>query len=632
MSFMSEISDDVFAVDTAAADRVQKDEVLGYGDGSELTVLGGVAEAERKVDALRPDSAADADFGALEDVVDRDDSITTDVSVPQSIGEFDDGGTVTPSAVEDAGFGDSEYGAQAARRVGTAEPAEEAIQGSNRLADGQLEAREMQVPATEAAEREETDAAPAGVEDRGAPRAALGDEVVVVVESGSLSESVDDKREVQGGEDPEAADGTASEPANEDRVTLEGAGVGDTAETAEAGGDGADRELPPTGGGDGGKGNGGGDSLGEDPDPEKPDPDKAEDDDQSDESDEAGDRDGEQETSDRIDMDELNELIRRGKVTTSRHPTLPLTICNYTALRPIKEEEWTPLLEQCRGLIIDDEGKIVSRPFPRMHEVRGAEDLPPGEFDAYEKLDGSMGVQYWDGDQPQIATRGRFEGRQITQANQMLAEYQDYPFDRNNTYVWEIIYPENRLVVDYGDQRSITLLGVIETETGRELPLPDQSEVPFPVIKRYEGFESAEQLRAAEEGNAEGYVVRMKDTGQRIKVKFESYDWLDSERRGMLPQRVWSRFRDGMTAQDIVGSVPGAVQGHISEIASDMQRQYTEAEGMIRASVSDRSIQLTNRQQEIRSMMRNGRPYERLLWNSLRPERPARRIAPQSDI
>lgn len=67
---MSEISDDVFAVDATAANRAQADEAVGYEDNSELTMPGGVAEAGRKIDALRPDDEADAEFGTLEETDD----------------------------------------------------------------------------------------------------------------------------------------------------------------------------------------------------------------------------------------------------------------------------------------------------------------------------------------------------------------------------------------------------------------------------------------------------------------------------------------------------------------------------------------------------------------------------------
>ena len=35
------------------------------------------------------------------------------------------------------------------------------------------------------------------------------------------------------------------------------------------------------------------------------------------------------------------------------------------------------------------------------------------------------------------------------------------------TYLFEIIYPENRIVVDYGDYKGLVLIDVIDNETGK---------------------------------------------------------------------------------------------------------------------------------------------------------------------
>src|SRR4051812_2913764 len=97
---------------------------------------------------------------------------------------------------------------------------------------------------------------------------------------------------------------------------------------------------------------------------------------------------------DYVDPAELHELWTNGPLVSSRHPELPLTVYNYTSKRAIREEEWTPLVSACRGLVVRDDGLIVARPFSRMREIGLEEQLPPGAFTAFEKLDGTMGVQY----------------------------------------------------------------------------------------------------------------------------------------------------------------------------------------------------------------------------------------------
>lgn len=101
----------------------------------------------------------------------------------------------------------------------------------------------------------------------------------------------------------------------------------------------------------------------------------------------------------------------------------------------------------CRGLIVDAENWIVQRPFEKFFSI---EQLEP--FDVYDKLDGSLGILYWVGDEPAIATRGSFISDQAKRGTEFLRARKDLNLDRRYTYLFEIIYPENRVVVNYGDQ------------------------------------------------------------------------------------------------------------------------------------------------------------------------------------
>ena len=61
---------------------------------------------------------------------------------------------------------------------------------------------------------------------------------------------------------------------------------------------------------------------------------------------------------------ELPALAQARMVTARRHPRLPLAIYNYTAqAQHAPMAQWTTALMDCRGLILDDDGKIVGRPF-----------------------------------------------------------------------------------------------------------------------------------------------------------------------------------------------------------------------------------------------------------------------------
>lgn len=323
-----------------------------------------------------------------------------------------------------------------------------------------------------------------------------------------------------------------------------------------------------------------------------------------------------------IDMTELQELRERGLAVVREHPELPLLVCNYTQIRPVRDSEWTPLLEVCRGLIVDPDGVIVARPFSRMGELRADEQLPDGPFTAFEKLDGSMGVQYPTPEGARLATRGNFIGRQALRGSELLEPYKDFSFGDGITPIWEIIYPENRIVIDYGDREEVVLIGLVDNETGRERPLPDQADVPFTVVKTVEGAANADDLRAMEVPNAEGFVVRMDETGDRYKVKFPSFNYLGAIRKGTMPYRAWRDMLSVESAEEYLQSIPAGARDEVAAVVSDLERRYNEAESLIRAAVTDRNIQLSPQQRQLVARMRKGHPASRqAIWQTIRPER-----------
>lgn len=251
----------------------------------------------------------------------------------------------------------------------------------------------------------------------------------------------------------------------------------------------------------------------------------------------------------------LLQRIADGYVQVQTHPTAPYSIYNYTP-RTQFERAWDEVTLACRGLILDAEYQVVARPFAKffnMEEVPAAA-LPAEPFEVYEKMDGSLGVLYWLDGQPYIASRGSFTSPQSQKANALL--YSTYAhalphLDPAQTYLFEIIYPENRIVVNYGDREELVLLAAIDRETGTET-LP---EIGFPVVKRYDGINDLGQLRALEEDNREGFVVRFR-SGLRVKAKFAEYVRLHRLITEVSTLTIWEHLRDNRPLDDLLERVP----------------------------------------------------------------------------
>ena len=261
--------------------------------------------------------------------------------------------------------------------------------------------------------------------------------------------------------------------------------------------------------------------------------------------------------SDLIDEATLDRAIDEGLVSV--RAAGGLRILNYTP-RAAYSRSWNPATLLCRGLIVDPAGRVVARPFPKFFNA-DEPDAPPVPQDVpmvvTEKLDGSLGIAYHDpGGGIRIATRGSLDSEQAVEASRIWRDkYRQVHFGRGITPLFEIIYPSNRIVVDYGDQRDLVLLAVIDISTGGDLPL-GRLDWPGPVAKQHHvgSFsELARSVRAGSESGREGYVVRF-DTGTgaphvRFKFKFPEYVVAHRIVTGLTSLRVW----EIVAVADVIG-------------------------------------------------------------------------------
>lgn len=267
--------------------------------------------------------------------------------------------------------------------------------------------------------------------------------------------------------------------------------------------------------------------------------------------------------SDVLDIDLLSAEVEARYVKRNTHPTLPISI--YTYSRECQYEgRWNEVTTQCRGLITDDEtGEIVARPFPKFFNV-GEHDaerphapaLPVEPFRVYAKVDGSLGIVFFYDGEWRVASKGSFISEQARWANRWMRSQDivQFKLDTSVTYCAEIVYPENRIVVNYGDAQDLILLGGFHAD-GSEVPLEDLEKTwgIGSVVGTYGGGDSAAHLAdivrltatnqqlddlAANGTNAEGYVIRF-ESGIRAKAKFAEYVRLHRLLTGITERDIW---------------------------------------------------------------------------------------------
>jgi RNA ligase len=283
--------------------------------------------------------------------------------------------------------------------------------------------------------------------------------------------------------------------------------------------------------------------------------------------------------SDILDTDLLESHVRNGYVTARNHPHLPLTVFNYTP-KAVYERLWDEVTIRCRGLIADISGLVVGNCMNKFFNYgeSHAQDMDlSGPVQVTDKLDGSMGsVVNYQGELV-VATRGSFESDQAKWAHQFIMDSSELLnafkvlCSENVTAVVEIIYPENRIVVDYDGLSAVVLIGAIgnyELTAGKQLWIPADRiySWPGPVVERFNADSFEDALRIPPRLNREGIVVYFENSGQRLKIK--QADYIEAHRfiSNLTPKSIWEQLRSGKTVEDLLEIAPDEFHDSVREI------------------------------------------------------------------
>ena len=272
----------------------------------------------------------------------------------------------------------------------------------------------------------------------------------------------------------------------------------------------------------------------------------------------------------------LNRYFDEGLLYKQVHPTLPLTIWNYT------EEvqyggKWDELTLSVRGLVTDELGTIVARPMKKFFNMEEGKHTPTPDFEVFEKVDGSLGIVFKYKGEWMIATRGSFTSDQAIKGKEMLDRLKMDKVPYNLTYLFEIVYPENRIVVDYGDQEKLVLLGAIEVGSGLEVSRHTleyfASEIGSEISKSYDGIKDYSTLKGMVKDNEEGFIVRFSN-GDRMKVKGEEYLRLHKIMTNISTTSVWEVLSNGGNFDDMIKDVPDEFYDKIRKYSIILKYDY----------------------------------------------------------
>lgn len=262
--------------------------------------------------------------------------------------------------------------------------------------------------------------------------------------------------------------------------------------------------------------------------------------------------------------EQIKPYIEKKLVSEQAHPSDPcVRIFNYTQHCAFSKE-WDYVTTRCRGLILNvSTGEVLANPFPKFfnigeHTEKGLA-IPNEKPLITEKMDGSLGILYFLGGEAHIATRGSFSSDQAIWATRWLRENIDVSeLMRGYTHLFEILYPENRIVVHY-DFSGLVWLAARKIETGEEHFWPFMRSDAPPENLRVRADRSdytLDELAVMDAENSEGFVIHYRESNLRLKVKFPEYVRLHRIVTGVSEIAIWETLRDGKTLDAFLEKVP----------------------------------------------------------------------------
>lgn len=280
----------------------------------------------------------------------------------------------------------------------------------------------------------------------------------------------------------------------------------------------------------------------------------------------------------------LNEA-ENGYITIRKHPEdEKLVILNYTE-QTTYEKRWNHETMTARGLILDiselnnDKVYILAKPFDKFFNMS---ENPEYEKDidfseqpiVMEKLDGSLGISYFFNNEIRFATRGNFNSDQAIKATEIwrkkyadkfnLIGYLGFPY----TLLTEIIYPENRVVVDYGKTEDLFLIGFIDLTLMTDAPIEQVKNMAerynMPMVKQYKlTIDKLLEMKKSLSANEEGWVLRFSND-KRLKIKGDEYLKIHQVMYGLSDKMKFKVWAEGNT-KDLIMVLPEEFRDEIEK-------------------------------------------------------------------
>ncbi len=322
--------------------------------------------------------------------------------------------------------------------------------------------------------------------------------------------------------------------------------------------------------------------------------------------------------------DKFDSYVKLGLLKTQSHPELPLTIYRYSIFTNY-DRLWNIVTLQARGIVMDEKGRCVIRcirKFFNEDEPHALCEKPNAKaVTYYDKLDGSLIQVANDSEYGLIITSScSFTSKHVGWAKKILERdgITKDDFRSGYSYIFELIHPENRIVVDYKGKECLVLIAVIENSTGLELKFDHES------LKKFQKVDVIRDIeKHMDRNDVEGVVA--KTGSHRYKMKTGEYVRLHRLMTDFTTKRVWEAMKEGSTLE--FENMPEEFNLWLKTTIGGIKTAYDTIEQEI-LNAHEVSKHLTPKELGLSDVpykgilfrIRSGQDYSEAIWKEIKPK------------
>lgn len=269
---------------------------------------------------------------------------------------------------------------------------------------------------------------------------------------------------------------------------------------------------------------------------------------------------------------------------------------------------WNYLNSACRGKVIDLNTKeIVSYPLDKFFSLNEEEETSIERIEdiikkhklitVMDKADGSTISITKYKEELIITTNGDWDNTQINMAKALLNEKYNYFLNNlkdNYTYIFELIHPDNKIVVSYGEDRKLILIAVRDLKTESLLTYKECQEVAQELkLELIECFEFTSMkdfihLSKTLTDNREGWVFRVVTDEEDVmfKLKLDEYCKLHKALMQKVSPYVIYELMQEEKLDDVIAKASEETKTLINDGVLKVQSFLTAIETSLRASLN----------------------------------------------